>query len=456
MTSGSALLHRIIELPPLVIMKRSISFFFVCLLLSNAILIADDWLRFRGPGGGGVASQSETLPSAWSPTNNLAWKTPLPGPGASSPIIVGEKVLVTCYSGYGLNQKEPGEIENLVRHLVCFDLTSGERLWQKDIKASLPEDLYDKSGVSSHGYASHTPVSDGQNVYCFFGKSGVYAFDLNGKALWNADAGQGSDPPVWGSACSPIIYESTLIVTASAESQSIIGFDIASGRRLWQHESKGLDGMWGTPILVQVDHQRTDLVMLVAGELWGLDPQSGDVRWQTKATNSQQAYASIIADANRVFAFSGQGGGGIAMDITGKGPEIIWNTSVFATYASPVRYQDRIYIVSRGMLTIVDTKSGKRLKKVRLKNSRRVGNARFGSLDYASPVVVGNRLFWLNAAGQVYVFRLDQDFEQLGINEVTNEAEIFWGSPAVSNGRMVLRSSTSIYCVSDQSSASGK
>ena len=110
------------------------------LALTSLILHADDWARFRGPDGSGVARGSESLPTVWSPTANLAWKTPLPGPGVSSPIIVGDKVFVTCYSGYGLSQEDPGEIENLMRHLVCVDIQTGEKLWQRDVKAALPED----------------------------------------------------------------------------------------------------------------------------------------------------------------------------------------------------------------------------------------------------------------------------------------------------------------------------
>lgn len=146
----------------------------VC-VFSGLLLEASDWPRFRGPAGSGVANDSESLPTTWSPTANVAWTTELPGPGASSPIIVGGKAFVTYYSGYGLTQENPGEIENLVRHLVCVDVNTGKVLWQKDVKAALPEDAYTGIGVTAHGYASHTPVSDGQNVYAFFGKSGVHA-----------------------------------------------------------------------------------------------------------------------------------------------------------------------------------------------------------------------------------------------------------------------------------------
>ncbi len=437
-------------------MKKMFRLFQICVVcfgLTAVAASADDWPRFRGPDGSGVANDSESLPAAWSPAANLAWKTPLPGPGASSPIIVGGKVLVTCYSGYGLNQENPGEIENLVRHLVCVDLSTGEKLWQKDVKASLPEDPYSGIGVTAHGYASHTPVSDGTNVYAFFGKSGVHAFDLSGKELWQADVGNESDPYKWGSSSSPIVYNDTLIVTAAAESQSIIGFDTATGKELWRQEAAGLDGMWGTPTLVKIDEDRTDLVMCVAKELWGLDPESGELRWYADATGSQHAYSSVVLDGKRVFAFTGRGGGSIALDAGGKGDisesNTVWVGSENASFASPVRHESKLYVVSQGVLSVVDAESGDRLKQIRLKGAKQTGG-RFGSLDYPSPLVVGDRLYYLNGSGQMYVFALGDEVEPLSVSEVTADNEKFWGTPAVSDGRMVLRSSAHLYCVLDK------
>lgn len=423
------------------------------LAMTGLALQAGDWPRFRGPGGAGVASDSESIPTRWSPEANVAWKTPLPGPGASSPIVVGGKVFVTCYSGYGLDQQNPGDIKNLLRHLVCVDLKTGEKLWQKDVPASLPEDPYSGIGVTAHGYASHTPVSDGENVYAFFGKSGVHAFDLDGNALWQADVGKESDPTKWGSSSSPVVHNDTVIITASAESQAIIGLDKSTGKELWRQEAEGLDGMWGTPTLVTIDDQRTDLVMCVAKEMWGLDPNSGKLRWYADATDAQHAYSSVIVDGKRVYAITGRGGGSIAIDAGGMGDVsdsmTVWEGNQTSSFASPVGHQSKIYSVSRGILTVVDRESGKKIKDVRLKNVQSTGG-RFGSLDYPSPIVVGNRMFYLNGSGQMFVFDLEDDVEQISVNRVTTDKEDFRGTPAVSDSRMILRSEKYLYCVMDK------
>ena len=426
----------------------------LALLLASSLNVhAKDWLRFRGPAGSGVATDSDSLPSAWSPDANLAWKTPLPGPGASSPIIVNGKAFVTCYSGYGLTQESPGEIEDLVRHLVCVDMKTGKKLWQRDVKAALPEDPYSGIGVTAHGYASHSPVSDGTNVYAFFGKSGVHAFDLDGNPLWQAEVGKESDPAKWGSSSSPIVYKNIVIVTASAESQSVIGFDKTTGKELWRQEAKGLDGMWGTPTLVKIDDDRTDVVMCVAKELWGLDPTTGKLRWHAKATDAQQAYSSVIMDGKRIFAFTGRGGGSIAIDAGGSGDvsksNTVWEGGTTASFASPVRHGSKLYVVSRGIVYVVDAESGDKVQQLRLRGAKSTGG-RMGSLDYPSPIFVGDRMFNLNGSGQMFVFETKDKLKQVRINQVTTDKEDFRGTPAVSNGQMVLRSSKHLYCVADK------
>ena len=131
---------------------------------------ASDWSQFRGSGGLGI-SHEKGMPVTWSATENIAWKTELPGAGASSPVIVGERVFVTCYSGYGVPREERGDIAQLARHLICLDLKTGKVLWNKQVETRLPE----PATIRDHGYAANTPVADRERVYAFFGKSGVIA-----------------------------------------------------------------------------------------------------------------------------------------------------------------------------------------------------------------------------------------------------------------------------------------
>ena len=123
-------------------------------------------------------------------------------------------MFITCYSGYGLKPNE-GDQKDLVRHLLCLDRKSGKKIWHKKFQPKLPEHNYRGEG-SYHGYAASTPTTDGERLYVFFGKSGVFCFDLDGKELWQASVGDRING--WGSGCSPVLYKNLLIVNASVES----------------------------------------------------------------------------------------------------------------------------------------------------------------------------------------------------------------------------------------------
>ncbi len=240
-------------------------------LILVASVNASDWPRFRGPNGSGISPDEQPAPVKWSETENLKWKLDLPGPGSSSPIVVGERVFVTCWTGYATQRGNPGEQQDLRRHLICVDRQTGKVLWDQAVEPVLPEDPY--SGMfTQHGYASHTPVADGQRVYAYFGKTGVVAFDLDGKRLWQKSLGTESGAQGWGSASSPIVYNNLVIATASAESEALVALNKDTGEEVWRKEAAGFSGTWGTPVLVDCGGGRTDLVLAVPFELWGFDP----------------------------------------------------------------------------------------------------------------------------------------------------------------------------------------
>ena len=169
----------------------------IVILTSCELVDAEDWKRFLGKNGAATSSDA-SIPTKWDAETNIKWKTKLPGAGTSSPIIVGNRVLLTCYTGYGEGFK--GKLEDLARHLICFDRTNGEELWNKKVDNSQvnDEDPY-KSFITQHGYATNTPVTDGKTVYVFFGKPGLYAYDLEGKELWHKKIEYKTNKTRWGS-----------------------------------------------------------------------------------------------------------------------------------------------------------------------------------------------------------------------------------------------------------------
>lgn len=448
-------------------------------ILYTSTVEAGDWSRFRGPNGTGVSEDQAPVPDHWSPTENLKWKLELPGPGSSSPIVVGDRIYLTCWSGYAMDKEsDPGSQSQLKRHLICVDRSNGQKVWDKTIDPYLPEDDY--GGMfAEHGYASHTPVSDGQHIYVFFGKSGVLAFDLEGNKLWQKSVGTESDPRGWGSASSPVLHKDLLIVLASAESEALVALNKTNGEQVWRQEAQGFGSTWGTPVLVQVDDNRTDLVLGVPGEIWAFNPENGKFVWSCESTPNNSFCSSVVTDGKVIYAIEGMGGGSIAVRAGGKGnvtsSNVVWQGSDNNRISTPVLHDSRLYFFSRNVANCIDAASGKRIYQSRLTRAAgspepapqpgaggppqfggggrgfggRGGRGGFGNQDYSSPVVADGKLYFTSRGGDTYVLRTGDSFEQISVNRVSTETEDFSGSPAISNGEIYIRSNRRLYCVAN-------
>jgi outer membrane protein assembly factor BamB len=450
----------------------------VALLLLASSSAQADWKRFRGPNGSGISTDEQSTPVTWSESENLKWKVPLPGPGSSSPIVVGDRVFVTCWSGYGTDRGNPGEQAQLRRHLLCIDGETGETIWSKAVEPYLPEDQY--SGMfTQHGYASHTPVSDGQRIYAYFGKTGAMAFDMDGNQLWQTSVGTESGPRGWGSASSPILYENLLIVAATAESDALVALDKMTGEEVWRQEAAGFDSVWGTPILVQVDEERTELVIAVPDEFWSLNPANGKLLWYCAAVPATSFCSSLVVGDGIVYAIeSGPGGGGgAAVRVGGKGDvtgsHVVWSGNQSNRIGTPILHEGRLYVFSNNIASCLDAATGEEVFRSRLESdssapsqpppATRPGGGRgpfgrggfggrgggMGGQDYSSPVLADGKLYYTTRAGATYVLNASNQFEQLAVNRLTKDSEDFSATPAVSKGRLYIRSSKHLYCVAD-------
>src|SRR5262249_45470393 len=152
-----------------------------------------------------------------------------------------------------------------------IDAKKGDIAWKKEIEPKLPEINF--SGmIREHGYATHTPVSDGENIYCFFGKSGVVAFDNTGKQIWRKEVGTGTN--IMGSSASPLLYKDTLIVNAAIESRSLIALDKMTGKEKWRAKASGT--AWSSPTLVATKEGKTEIVLSLPGKIVGYDADNGE------------------------------------------------------------------------------------------------------------------------------------------------------------------------------------
>ena len=358
-----------------VLINRMSLLFAGALLVSPTVALGADWTRFLGPDGRSISPDSTAIPLKWSDKENVKWKAELPGRGVSSPIVVAGKVFVTSYSGYGLGGEDE-QMEDLKRHLSCFDAASGEPLWSKTVEAVLPEDPYRPPGVTSHGYASHTPTSDGEHVFAFFGKTGVIAYDMDGNELWRKSVGTGSGPQRWGSSSSPIVYGSKdkklVIVTAAEESEAIYAFDAATGEEVWKAPAESLQGTWSTPNLVKAGDQ-TDLVVMVPGEVWGLNPDTGKLRWYSRGTTDSSTAASPTVIGDTIYAVGGRSGDAVAVKAGGKGDvnesHVQWDANIPGRFATPIVHAGHLFVFNSGVLSCYDAATGDRVGQKRLSSS---------------------------------------------------------------------------------------
>ena len=301
--------------------------------------------------------------------------------------------------------------------------------------------------------ASQTPVTDGDRIYCFFGKTGVVAFDWDGAEVWRAEVGTGSNRKRWGSASSPILHGDLLIVNASDEAETMFAFNKQTGEQVWQSEASSLSSIYGTPIIHKVDDERSDLVISVLDEVWGMNPNTGGLRWFASNGISGNASASIVSDSgsDTLVAFGGyprtlavglRGGG--KGDVTDS--HNLWENSNAAYLNSPVFLDGRIYWVSdRGIAYCADPSSGELIYEERLPDT--AGKTGRGKPFYASPVLINGHLLAVSRTAGTFVIEARPEFNLVGVNRIAGDDSQFNSTPAVSGDRIFIRSQTTLYAI---------
>ncbi|MBN2474062.1 MAG: PQQ-binding-like beta-propeller repeat protein [Pirellulales bacterium] len=409
-------------------------------VVSIVVGVGADWLRFRGPAGNGVADDTG-LPVTWSATEHVVWKTAMPGSGASSPITLGDRVFLTCYSGYGLDPDEPGEQENLLHHVTCIDRATGKIVWDKRSKARLPETEYDAERfLQLHGYASSTPATDGQNVYAFFGRSGVWAYSIDGDLLWRVSVGSGTHG--WGSANSPVLAGDLVIVNASVESNAVVALEKATGKEVWRAE--GVEKSWSTPVLVELPNGSRELVVSMLNYVRGYDPATGEQLWQCAGVRDYVCPMVVAADGI-VYVSGGRSVQTVAVRAGGRGDVTethrLWEVRKGTKVPSPLVHEGLLYWVDNGgVACCFDAASGESIYRERLDLS---GG---GDKVYSSVVLADGKLYAVSRKGEAVVLAAGREFKVLAKNDLGDDS-IFNATPVVNNGQLLLRSDRFLYCL---------
>lgn len=408
------------------------------LVLVGQVSSAADWLQFRGPGGAGVAASA--APTEWGTGDNVIWQTPLPGPGTSSPILVGDRIYLTCYSGYGLDPNRPGEMEQLTRHLVQLDRKTGEIQRTQRFQPQLPESAYAGGNDSRHGYSSSTPVSDGERLYLFFGKSGVFCTDLDGGEIWHANVG--TKTRGWGSSNSPVLYRNLLIVNASVESGRLIALDKLSGREVWS--TGGMRSSWSTPALVELENGETELVVSVQKWVLGLDPATGEELWRCEGIPTYVC-PSVISEGGVAYITGGRGTQyTLAVRAGGRGDvtdtHLLWRVNKGSNVSSPVVVDGHVFVIRDrgGVAYCFDAETGRIQYEQRLPGQ--------SGTFYASATAAGGNVYYTSQHDGTFVVAANPDFALVARNEFEEDARSN-ASLVVDEGQLLLRNDQFLYCI---------
>ncbi len=424
------------------------------LFMGSSAFAAEHWPQFRGPASSGV-SDGSGLPDAWSASENVAWKTKIPGRGWSSPVVWGERVFITsaiqeegepeaAKKGLYFGGNRPPQKKSQRWTVYCLDWNTGKILWERTAG----------NGVPKHGhhlkntFASETPATDGERLYAYFGCLGLFCYDFAGKELWSRKWGDFATRFNWGTAASPVVYGDRVYVVNDNEEESFLAaVDKKSGEQVWRVVRKEKSN-WATP-LVWENEKRTEIVTPGTGKIrsYSLD---GTLLWElggmsmitipTPCASRELLYVSsgYVADWKKpVFAIRP----GAAGDISLKSGEtsnrqVAWCQKSAGPYnPSPLLYGDHLYVLyDRGLLACYDARTGKEV----------YGKTRVAPKAEAfttSPWACDGKLFCLSEEGDTFAVQAGREFKLLRTNSV---GEMCMATPALARGSLVLRTETQV------------
>ena len=407
-------------------------------LISN-VSVGEDWAKFRGPAGNGLpAKLDQGLPTTWSDSDNVLWKTALPGMGASSPVLFKGKIYVTAHDGYGLEKDNAGDMNSLVRKLLCIDATTGKVVWSVEQQSKAAQENF-ASFTLLHGYASGTPYVDDSGIYVYYGTTGAAAYNFDGTLRWVTSCG--TKTHVFGTSNSPVVYKNVVVVNASVECGDLIGLDSQSGKEIWR--TGGMDNSWNTPILVK-GSAGDELVVSVKGEVLAFNPETGEQLWSCKGIDDYIC-PSVLEYEGVLYACGGRKNTIVAIKPGGRGDvtqtHTLWRLDKGSNVSSPILLGDRLYWFSesKGIAYCANAKNGSLIfeKRIEPKPDR----------FYASPVAADGLLFFVSRNDGTFVVPAKDDFTIMAINKFESDSSVFNGSPIVDSGKLYLRSDKFLYCI---------
>ena len=457
----------------------------VCLLgavETQAASADQNWGKWRGPLGNGIAPQANP-PLVWSSTEGLKWKVKVPGRGTGTPIIWGDQIFIQTAIPTGKKvaelptalpspvlaaQQQPpqsqppgqrggdgqgqrrrggggggrGNVEKPTEEhqfvIMSIDRKTGAIQWQQTARQEVPHEGHHRD----HTFASASPVTDGEQLFAYFGSRGLYAYDLKGNLQWSKDFGDMRTRNNFGEGSSPALHKNTLVINWDHEDEDfILALDKKTGDELWR-QKRDEPTSWSTPLIVEHEG-KAQVIVAATRRVCSYDLETGKLVWECRGLTGNVIPTPVVADGV-VYLTSGFGGAALlAVKLGGTGDltetdAVLWKHAKGTPYVPSLMVTDgRVYFLASNnpILSCFDAKTGKPLfEEQRLEGLQGV---------YASPVAVKDRIYFVGRNGTTAVVKNAPQFELLATNELGEGID---ASPALVGNELYLRGSEHLYC----------
>ena len=398
------------------------------------------WPSWRGPLNTG-ASATARPPLNWSETTNVRWKIEVPGRGAGSPVVWGDRVYIST----AVPADDAGGMRGVQKFLVmAINRKDGKIVWQHTAREEQPhEGTHNQFGTM----ASPSVVTDGEHVIASFESRGFYAYDMNGKLVWQKDLGDKRMRNEFGEGSTPALHDDKLFIVWDHQGESFItALDKRTGKELWRRKRDEIDS-WATPLVVEHEG-RAQVITGAMRRVRAYDADAGQLVWEADGL-TMNPIPSPVSDGGMVFLMSGFRGNDLKAvrladakgDITGTAA-IAWTLDRDTPYVpSPLLYEGVLYFLksNSGLVSAYDAKTGK--PHYQAQRLEAVPNV------FASPVAAGGKVFVAGQDGNVAVIRHGPAYELIGTNKLDDG---FDASPALVGREMYLRGRKYLYCITDR------
>jgi len=431
------------------------------------------WPQWRGPSSQGLSSEND-LPTTWSVSENLAWKAPLAGLGSSSPIVWGDRVIVTSQVGRtpvaagshprlarddrsladreqpiggGRVDSPPAGGPDGATYLVveAFARRDGTRVWAYRTEAVGPfSELHEK-----HNLATPTPLTDGDRIYAWFGNGLVVALDMDGRLVWQRHLGVEYSPfeARWGHGSSPALYGDQLILLCDHEPRSyLLALDRRTGKERWLADRGRGRVSHSTPVVVPGPHG-DELLVNSSERIDAYDPATGKLLWHV-GSERQTPIPTAVFHGGLIYLSRGyRNSDYLAIRPGGSGEvtatHVVWRAPAGASYVPSILYYDGLLYMTNevGVVTCADPATGSPVWRHRL-----------GGVFFASPVAGDGKIYMVSETGETFVLRAGREPAVLARNDL---GERFLASPAIARGRLFLRSDGTLFAVGSRERQGG-